>query len=59
MRRPLYGGELGIRSREQDVVDKLLVTAQSDFYHDFGEGVPERDKFTNDDRQRFLEIAQG
>lgn len=58
-RKPLYGGERGIRSREQDVINKLFETAQADFYHDFGENVPERDKFTNDDRQRFIEIAQG
>lgn len=58
-RKPLYGGERGIRSREQEVINKLFETAQADFYHDFGEGIAERDKFTQEDRQRFLEIAQG
>lgn len=58
-RKPLYGGERGIRSRQQEVINKLFETAQADFYHDFGENVPERDKFTQEDRQRFLEIAQG
>lgn len=59
VRKPLYGGERGIRSREQEVINKLFETAQADFYHDFGEGIAERDKFTQEDRQRFLEIAQG
>lgn len=58
-RRPLYGGERGIRSREPELIEKLLQTAQADFYHDFGEGVPERDKYTSGDMARFQEIAQG
>lgn len=57
-RRKLYGGERGILSRDQAVVNKLFDTAQSDFAHDFGEGVPARDKFVDEDSVRFLEIAQ-
>ena len=59
MRRPLYGGERGVRSRADTVKEKLLQTAQADFFHDFGEGVPERDKYRQEDLQRFQEIAQG
>ena len=58
-RRPLYGGRRGIQSREKDVTDKLMTVAQSDFAHDFGENVPERDKYMKEDLQRFVEIAQG
>lgn len=57
-RRALYGGERGIRSRDQGFIERLLQTAQADFYHDFGEGVPERDKYTSTDALRFQEIAQ-
>lgn len=57
--RSIHGGDRGIRSRVREVADKLFETAQADFYHDFGEGVPERDKFTGGDLQRFTEIAQG
>lgn len=57
-RRPLYGGERGIRSREQSTIDTLRVFAKSDFKHDFGEGTPARDKYTQDDLERFKEISQ-
>jgi hypothetical protein len=59
MRRPLYGGERGIQSREQSSIDTLRVFAKSDFKHDFGEGTASRDKYTQDDLIRFKEIAQG
>ena len=36
-----------------------MTTAQSDFAHDFGEGVADRDKFTDKDLARFQEIVQG
>ena len=55
---PLYGGERGIRSREQASVDTLRIFAKSDFKHDFGDGTPSRDKYTQDDLVRFKEIAQ-
>lgn len=55
----MYGGERGIRLRTDDVTQKLMTTAQSDFAHDFGEGVPDRDKFTDKDLERFQEIVQG
>lgn len=58
MRRPLYGGERGIDSRQTPVSDTLRMTAKADFLHDFGEGVPERDKFTEEDVSRFFELAQ-
>jgi hypothetical protein len=57
-RRPLYGGERGIKNREDVLKLRLFRAAQSDFYHDFGEGVPDRDKFTAKDLVRFQEIAQ-
>jgi hypothetical protein len=59
MRRPLYGGDRGIQSREQSSIDTLRVFAKSDFKHDFGEGTASRDKYTQDDLIRFKEIAQG
>jgi hypothetical protein len=59
MRRPLYGGERGIQSRQQSSIDTLRVLAKSDFKHDFGEGTASRDKYTQDDLVRFKEIAQG
>jgi hypothetical protein len=59
MRRPLYGGERGIQSRQQSTIDTLRVFAKSDFKHDFGEGTASRDKYTQDDLVRFKEIAQG
>lgn len=54
----MKGGERGIRSRDDDTVDKLRILAKSDFKHDFGEGVDSRDKFVQEDLARFLEIAQ-
>jgi hypothetical protein len=57
-RRPLYGGERGIRNRGEEVTSQLRTFAKSDFMHDFGEGVDTRDKFTQDDNVRFIEIAQ-
>lgn len=57
-RRPLYGGERGIRNRGDEVTKQLSTFAKSDFMHDFGEGVDARDKFTQDDNVRFIEIAQ-
>jgi hypothetical protein len=57
-RRPLYGGERGIRNRSQDGINLLRLFAKSDFKHDFGEDVSTRDKFVNEDLQRFLEICQ-
>ena len=59
MRRPLYGGERGIRNRDTALKQKFYETGYADFSHDFGEGVPERDKFTGTDLLRFQEIAQG
>jgi hypothetical protein len=59
MRRPLYGGDRGIQSREQSSINTLRVFAKSDFKHDFGEGTASRDKYTQDDLIRFKEIAQG
>lgn len=59
MRRPLYGGDRGIQSREPSSIDTLRVFAKSDFKHDFGEGTASRDKYTQDDLIRFKEIAQG
>ena len=58
MRRPLYGGERGVRKRSQDINTQLRVFAKSDFMHDFGEGIDTRDKYTSNDLQRFIEIAQ-
>jgi hypothetical protein len=57
-RRPLYGGERGIRSREQSTIDTLRVFAKSDFKHDFGANVAERDQYTQEDLERFKEISQ-
>ena len=57
-RRPLYGGERGIRSREQSSIDTLRVFAKSDFKHDFGEGTPARDKYVDADIDSFKQIAQ-
>jgi hypothetical protein len=54
----MEGGERGIRSRDDDAVNKLRVLAKSDFKHDFGEGVDSRDKFVGADLARFEEIAQ-
>jgi hypothetical protein len=57
-RRKLYGGKRGIQNREVGLKERFFRAAQSDFYHDFGEGVDERDKFTEKDLVRFQEIAQ-
>jgi len=57
-RRPLYGGERGIRNRGSEVTKQLSTFAKSDFMHDFGEGIDARDKFTQGDTVRFIEIAQ-
>lgn len=57
-RRPLYGGERGLRKRSEGINTQLRVFAKSDFMHDFGEGVDTRDKYTASDLQRFVEIAQ-
>ena len=58
MRRPLYGGERGVRKRSEGINTQLRVFAKSDFMHDFGEGIDTRDKYTSNDLQRFIEIAQ-
>jgi hypothetical protein len=58
MRRPLYGGERGVRKRSDGINTQLRVFAKSDFMHDFGEGIDTRDKYTSNDLQRFIEIAQ-
>lgn len=57
-RRKLYGGKRGIQNRESALKERLFRAAQSDFFHDFGEGVPDRDKFMDKDAARFQEIAQ-
>ncbi len=57
-RRPLYGGDRGLRKRSDNIKTQLRVFAKSDFMHDFGENVDTRDKYTPDDLQRFVEIAQ-
>jgi hypothetical protein len=58
MRRPLYGGERGVRKRSEGINTQFRVFAKSDFKHDFGEGIDTRDKYTSTDLQRFVEIAQ-
>ena len=57
-RRPLYGGDRGLRKRSDPIKTQLRVFAKSDFMHDFGENVDTRDKYTQSDLQRFVEIAQ-
>lgn len=57
-RRALYGGERGIKNRQDDLKKKMSAAAEADLAHDFGEGFPERDKFMETDLVRFQEIAQ-
>jgi hypothetical protein len=56
-RRNLYGGKRGLQDKGS-AINTLRLFAKSDFKHDFGENVDSRDKYTNDDQGRFLEICQ-
>lgn len=58
VRRPLYGGDRGIKKRSDNIRKSLRVFAKSDFKHDFGENVDTRDKYTAEDLQRYVEISE-
>ena len=58
MRRPLYGGDRGIQKRSDEIRNRLRLFAKSDFKHDFGENIDTRDKYSQKDLQRFVEISE-